>query len=447
MANTIRDYSATAAANTTVDGADISEGCSPAGINDAIRGVMADLKDVSTGAVALESPAADSLTVTGTVTADGLTVDGTAEIRSTGPTQLLIEDTDNGFAATTLSVENGGRDFHINPPQDIVLKQGGTIAQKIFTGGDISFYDSTGTTQGLFWDASAQRLGLGTTAPDTNAEIFLNGSTADGLLLSSSNASTSARLFFQNATAGEGYAILQENGDLDFRSGATAGVSSGTPRMTITSGGSVGIGTSSVNSRFEINSAQSATSRIRLKLNDSAYCYFGGYSGITGSGNADDVALYAWTGKQLMLGTNGTERLRIDSSGRVTMPYQPAFFASGGGGSFNSSGIFVGDSSAVQKTNVGNHYSYSTGRFTAPVAGVYMFSYLLTTNDTASHMVNIHINGADNLQPVLNYYNEYDSATNVVIFTLAANDYVEAHLRASSGYGYYGARFCGHLIG
>ena len=63
MANTIRDYSATAASNTVVDGADISEGCSPAGINDAIRGVMADLKDVSTGAVALESPAMDSLTV------------------------------------------------------------------------------------------------------------------------------------------------------------------------------------------------------------------------------------------------------------------------------------------------------------------------------------------------------------------------------------------------
>jgi hypothetical protein len=146
-------------------------------------------------------------------------------------------------------------------------------------------------------------------------------------------------------------------------------------------------------------------------------------------------------------GVTSQESMRIDSSGRVTMPYQPAFFASGGSGAFNASGIFVGDSNAAQKTNVGGHYSYSTGRFTAPIAGVYMFSYLLTINDTSAHMVNIHINGADNLQPVLHYYNQYESATNVVIFTLAANDYVEAHLRASSGYGYYGARFCGHLIG
>lgn len=75
MANTIRDYSATAASNTTVDGADISEGCSPAGINDAIRGVMADLKDVSTGAVSLESPAADSLSLTGALTTTS-TIDG-----------------------------------------------------------------------------------------------------------------------------------------------------------------------------------------------------------------------------------------------------------------------------------------------------------------------------------------------------------------------------------
>lgn len=75
MASTIRDYSATAASNTAVDGADISEGCSPAGINDAIRGVMADLKDVSTGAVSLESPAADSLSLTGALTTTS-TIDG-----------------------------------------------------------------------------------------------------------------------------------------------------------------------------------------------------------------------------------------------------------------------------------------------------------------------------------------------------------------------------------
>jgi len=63
--NSIRDYSATNSSNTDIQSIDISEGCSPAGINNAIREVMADLKDVSTGAIALESPSADSLSVTG----------------------------------------------------------------------------------------------------------------------------------------------------------------------------------------------------------------------------------------------------------------------------------------------------------------------------------------------------------------------------------------------
>jgi len=110
MANTIRDYSATAASNTTVDGADISEGCSPAGINDAIRGVMADLKDVSTGAVSLESPAADSLSLTGALTttstidgrdvaADGAKLDGIA----TGATAYSDSSVDTHLNTSTAS--------------------------------------------------------------------------------------------------------------------------------------------------------------------------------------------------------------------------------------------------------------------------------------------------------------------------------------------------------
>lgn len=57
----VRDYNATPSSNTTISSVDISEGCSPSGINNAIRQQMADIKDVSTGAVALESPKFDSI--------------------------------------------------------------------------------------------------------------------------------------------------------------------------------------------------------------------------------------------------------------------------------------------------------------------------------------------------------------------------------------------------
>lgn len=42
----ITDYDSNAANNTTVNGVNIAEGCSPAGINNAIREVMADLAGV-----------------------------------------------------------------------------------------------------------------------------------------------------------------------------------------------------------------------------------------------------------------------------------------------------------------------------------------------------------------------------------------------------------------
>ena len=53
----IPEYSATASANTVVADVNIDEGCAPSGINNAIREVMAALKDVDTGATTMTSPA------------------------------------------------------------------------------------------------------------------------------------------------------------------------------------------------------------------------------------------------------------------------------------------------------------------------------------------------------------------------------------------------------
>jgi hypothetical protein len=47
--NKISDYSATPANNTDINNIDIAEGCSPSGINNAIRELMADLKDWQAG--------------------------------------------------------------------------------------------------------------------------------------------------------------------------------------------------------------------------------------------------------------------------------------------------------------------------------------------------------------------------------------------------------------
>ena len=46
----ISEYSATAADNTDIDGIDIAEGCAPSGINNAIRELMAQIKELQSGA-------------------------------------------------------------------------------------------------------------------------------------------------------------------------------------------------------------------------------------------------------------------------------------------------------------------------------------------------------------------------------------------------------------
>ena len=61
--NSIRDFSATAGSNTDIQSVNIDENCPASGINNAIRELMVDLKNVSTGAVNLETPVADTLGV------------------------------------------------------------------------------------------------------------------------------------------------------------------------------------------------------------------------------------------------------------------------------------------------------------------------------------------------------------------------------------------------
>ncbi len=57
----ISEFSTTAGDNTDIDGINIAEGCAPSGINDAIRELMAQLKDFQSGA------AGDNITVVGTL--------------------------------------------------------------------------------------------------------------------------------------------------------------------------------------------------------------------------------------------------------------------------------------------------------------------------------------------------------------------------------------------
>jgi hypothetical protein len=74
MAKTkVSEWNANSTSNTDVGGIDINEGCAPSGINNAIREVMSQIKDMQTGADNDNFTVGGNLTVDGTTTLTGIT--------------------------------------------------------------------------------------------------------------------------------------------------------------------------------------------------------------------------------------------------------------------------------------------------------------------------------------------------------------------------------------
>jgi hypothetical protein len=146
--------------------------------------------------------------------------------------------------------------------------------------------------------------------------------------------------------------------------------------------------------------------------------------------------------------STNTFPMYIYEAGYVTTPSQPVFYAAGNGNVSYDGILFRGDVNFTNSLNVGNHYNYDNGRFTAPVAGRYMFIYIAVTENTGSHFVDINKNGVRaTSNPFLNYGVIYQPGTNVIILNLAQGDYVTATRREVSGYDIYTSSFMGHLIG
>jgi hypothetical protein len=114
---------------------------------------------------------ATGINVTGTVTSDGLVVDAgenTLQATFAGTRSLQIKTEAVGILADAVAVFDrssavGSYQFRTNTGANKLLNIDYT--------GDISFYEDTGTSAALFWDASTERLGLGTTSPTTTLDV------------------------------------------------------------------------------------------------------------------------------------------------------------------------------------------------------------------------------------------------------------------------------------
>jgi hypothetical protein len=238
--------------------------------------------------------------VTGTVTADAATIDnGVLTVNDTGTRKVEISG--NGFVYFTNNpVLDGGIEFTnqfghvfsagVSSSNNFDVLNGATKIARFAGGGDISFYDSTGTTQGLFWDASTQRLGLGTTAPASLLHLD-QGSGGEGLRFERDSYDT-----MDIELSESGFRIRNEtDGRTDF---------------FIDGGGSVGIGTASPTEDLHIKGKDGAHADVIIQA------YTGYNSGLNFNDNAGMAGriVYNHSNNFMEFDTNGSEAVRIDSS-------------------------------------------------------------------------------------------------------------------------------------
>lgn len=156
--------------------------------------------------------------------------------------------------------------------------------------------------------------------------------------------------------------------------------------------------------------------------------------GFIGYGSSDDgMHLFNYKSARLSLGTTGQERLRVYPNGEVVRLNQPAFqtYNQSPSTPTNTKTTLI----AAALLNTGSCYNTSNGRFTAPVAGNYMFWLSVTPSSAAgSPAVYFMLNGGGTQYGItLAYSASYNASTSVCIIPMGAGDYVQGIIEEWNG--------------
>jgi len=255
MAKTkVSEFDAVASNNTDINSVNVAEGCPPSGINNAIREMASLLKKQEVGTDAMTSPDINGGTIDGATIggSSGVTIgvsDGTVSAPSikftsdtntgiyrggtdilkfvtAGTDAITIDASQNVTLASDLTVDGIAKIDEVNPRFRLLesdttdlntqiqsqsgvfkissLNDAETVAIQRFTignsTGNISFYEDTGTTPKLFWDASAEVLTsnvggywrLQPSGSEASPAYSFEGDTDTGMFRPSGNANTVA---------------------------------------------------------------------------------------------------------------------------------------------------------------------------------------------------------------------------------------------------------------
>ena len=310
------------------------------------------------------------------------------------PIFAVTEALMSGMSSSGLVIGNHNRDIHIGPVFDNAAAVSTTLTSgiRITFDGKVAISDDFGSTLPSNFPASDVQLMVYTS---TNGQPISNTNCARMLL------ATDAK-----QTGPQGY-----NGAIDFgNSDCTA---------------------SGQNNQFNYRVA----SIMSQALADT-------------ESNAADGNLEFWTKTS---SGSLSQKMGISAEGYVTKSNHPCFDAVRNSGHM-SANVYINYNTV--KANNGGHYNSSNGRFTAPVAGYYFFSWTSIKNNTNTvTRLYIHKNGNaayGNRHLRLDGGQDYgDNGTMTAVIQLAENDYVQIYLGAGSIYGVT-EEYCifnGYLLG